>query len=444
MSAVTKISEPPMESASVAAISTNARIDYILRFSKQAVLVVDESSAKYSHIGNLFLGGLTDDSNAAYVAASAQLNNIQIRCRIIEQLFPDVLFDPEQSLAVSIIRLSKATAQPISIVLDHAHLLSFQLIHELSYLAEISKKVNKTINVVMLGNYQTASIITAEKSLFKKKLAIVEADSGQLLNLDSKVFKFNNNNFFKVHAKKIAVFMVLLFSLLALAATLLQQRDLFSFSLLPQASKPQTTAVPNIFKSIAAPLVKTAQETKLPILVKNTQQADANDIYHALTMNSVDKPQLTLQKASVGDILNALEQAETKLTVKDAAAQLKKMIIQPEIIKPIKANTAQHSYNNSDYYLSQKNGYIIQFAGLNDVSEFDEIKLQLTKINYKSYYRLLNNKPFLVITSLVYKTKAQALAAISTLPTLIRQREPWVKEMKIVQEEIKHYQNSNN
>ena len=126
-------------------ISANARIDYILRFSKQTIFVVDEQAEQYTPITSQFLATLNSDHNAAFIAISAQLHDIQIRSRIVEQLFTNVLFDPEQSLALSLINLAKASPQKISIAIEHGQFLSTQLLHELTQLSEVAKKAKLTI-----------------------------------------------------------------------------------------------------------------------------------------------------------------------------------------------------------------------------------------------------------------------------------------------------------
>ena len=118
MSALTKNINISDNNTSVTKISAQARIDYILRFSKQAILVIDESVEQNTTISNQLLANLPEQHNVAYVALSSQFNNIQIRCRIIEQLYTGELFEPEISLAVSVINLAKKSKQSISIVLD--------------------------------------------------------------------------------------------------------------------------------------------------------------------------------------------------------------------------------------------------------------------------------------------------------------------------------------
>jgi len=456
MSAVAKISDSQIETGSVAAISTNARIDYILRFSKQAVLVVDELSSNYSHIGNVFVGSLPDDHNAAYISVSAKLDDIQIRCRLIEQLFSDVLFDPEQSLAVSILRLAKGSSQPISIVIDHAHFLSFKLIHELCYLAEISKKAKLNINVVMLGNNLAGAKISAEKALFSNRLAIVEAETGQLVNLDNKMFKLVSDNFFKIHIKKIVALLMLLLTLTAIAMFFLQPRDLFSYSALPSSTKNQLNQKQNIVenkkigdktnpdedKRIKTKLAKFRAggvDNLIPIVSTN-KQASVSDILFALNneIHTVDEtPQ---QIATPEDILTAIETFSIQPIEKKAITPEKtnkKKISDEQADSKLISNTE----NITDtYYLNAKPGYIIQFAGFTDEFEFNQRKAEFSVVNYATYRRLLKGQNFIVVTSLRYSTKALALAAINKLPETLQRREPWVKSIAAVKLEIERFQ----
>jgi DamX protein len=134
-------------------ISVIARINYNLRFTKQAVFVVGQNTLQYSKLASEFLVNLSNNTNnvtthknsenqpnVAFISASNKLDDIQIRCRLIEQLFVNTLFDPEQSLAVSILNLAEQQKQPISIVIDHAHALSLQLKYELCQLVSMAKK----------------------------------------------------------------------------------------------------------------------------------------------------------------------------------------------------------------------------------------------------------------------------------------------------------------
>ena len=107
-----------------------------------------------------------------------------MRCRLIEQLFVNTLFDPEQSLAVSVLRFAKQQGESISIVIDHAHALSLQVKYELCQLVTLAKKNKLTINVVLFGLMEAGQQLAINKSLFKSKVAIIDAGNGQILSMD--------------------------------------------------------------------------------------------------------------------------------------------------------------------------------------------------------------------------------------------------------------------
>ena len=181
--------ESPSTNNSITSISTNARIDYILRFSKHAVLVVGDNAEVYTQIAGQHVGNLSDKHNTSLLTISSRHNDIQIRCRIIEQLYGNVLFDPEQPLAVSILNFAKNNDENISVVVEQAQKLSLQLFHELCQLVEMGKKTGVVINVLMVGSLEAGTIIAQNKLLFKGKLSILSAKSGQLISHSHPIFK---------------------------------------------------------------------------------------------------------------------------------------------------------------------------------------------------------------------------------------------------------------
>ena len=432
MSAVS-ISEISAESSSVAAISTNARIDYILRFNKQAILVVGEND--YSSIGSLFLGNLPAEHNASYVAVSAKLNDIQIRCRIIEQLFADVLFDPEQALAVSILRLAKGSKQAISIVIDHAHLLSFQLIHELTYLAQVAKKAKLTINVVMLGNYAAGTKIAHEKSLFNNKIALVEASTGQLIKLDNKIFTATNKfSFTPKQRKVIFVFIILAVLLISLLFVLSQKTIINLGNFKTQGTEDINSALkPLVTKDQFVRVNTTTEAAVIEKQLAPEKIATQGEIYQALMQISPENNEKIAQPI---DILNALEQANneqitTKLESKTAINDTEKLVSQVDLFK----------YGiNPRYYLAQPQGYVIQIAGVVNKTAFNNAVQRLNLKEYYGYNRLLNNNRLFILTSKIYPTWQQANTALAALTEKVRQQSPWIKPLPVVKAEILAYQ----
>ncbi|MDX2367963.1 MAG: hypothetical protein QNK36_06100, partial [Colwellia sp.] len=230
--------EDEMVDISTRAISVIARIDYIQRFSKQMTVVVDKNSAVYSKVARQYLANISQESsnqevNVAFVAASSKINDIQMRCRLIEQLFANTLFDPEQSLAVSILRLAKQNNGIITVIVEHAQALSLQIKYELCQLVDTAKKTQNNINVVIFGLEQAAMEIGQNRTIFDKKASIIEASTGQVIALDHARFKsksaiFSNN-------RGLIIGFVSLFSLLMIIVFwfVLSENQSVNFAALP-------------------------------------------------------------------------------------------------------------------------------------------------------------------------------------------------------------------
>jgi DamX protein len=460
MPVTAKIDSTNIENHSVTAISANSRIDYVLRFNKKAVIIVDNSSSEYSRIGSLFLGNLADDHNAAYLAVSPKLNDIQIRCRIIEQLFADVLFDPEQALAVSIMRLIKNSPQKISIVVDHAHLLTFKLLHELIYLAQVAKKAKLTIDVVMLSDTGIGQKILAEKKLLEKHIALIDAKSGQLLSIDNKCFLPNKKALLTKKQIKVMLQMFSISILLLLVIWAIVASKLFYKSApLPSyinSSEPNILAAKQPQKTVKDRFVTLDKINENE--VDNTEKtaaanaASPNEIYQALNRAGAE-----LAIASPSDILSALldvdviegdiqklpkdEIKANRMADNDSlsTATVKDMSIYRNSHSSIAASTIDPLY-----YLNAQQGYIIQYAALVNEQAFYKAVNSLKLNDYYGYYRLLAKNKLWVLTSKIYKTKAEAIIALNNLPDSIKKQAPWLKPLHIVQQEIRQYQSEVN
>jgi len=448
MSALAKNSGISNDNTSVTKISAQARIDYILRFSKQAILVIDESEEQSHPISGQFLASLPEQHNAAYISLSTQFNNIQIRCRIIEQLYTGELFDPEISLAVSVINLAKKSQQAISIVLDNTQHLSLQILHELSQLAAIAKKTNLLVNIVLFGSIQAGKTVAGNNSLFDNKLALLSAQSGQLLSTTSAIFKNTPPKWSFVTQNKWLI--SALFILMSLAATVivLLQQDSFNFSqsiiankqekisLTKELSKPQTMVLVDDRKLIA----DLTESTTLITTDIKSEAAIPEDIYLSL-LNPFVEPAIKIVAlpASPADIISAMTLESTmSVSMSDEGVVA--------IAEKVQATTAlSNAVNqltvNNDYYANNA-GYVIQIAAFSELKLPSTFLDTLTTIDYQVYQRLLNNKPLVVITSTVYAEKSAAESALLTLPKSLLERQPWVKPVTVINNEINAFLHS--
>lgn len=428
------------ERSSVTSISVTARIDYILRFAKQAVLVVDDIPSHFIEVGSQFIGSLSDEHNTAFVTISSKLNQIQIRCRIIEQLFGNILFDPEQSLAVSVINQSKSASEAISIVIEHAQLLSLQLLHELCQLAEIAKKTNKRINVLLLGTSQTGKLIAINRSIFENKISIISAQTGQQISISSKIFRGKNTFSLSNKSLKFVLGLLMFFGVLITALVLIQQRELLSFMPIAQNSgKEQLVLNEQIDKNNENSSLK-----KENINIINVKMASSEEVFRSIfetpkiqTPTNKDMKAIKASKPINKPYIaskDMLENSTTKIVEVESA------IIIPR--EPILATVVNNKNINIDpaYYNKFNSGFVIQLAGFTQNSVFNEFIENHETLEYVGYYRTLNQEKYLVITSKVFKTKTLAEKEILSLSNEFLKRGPWIKTIEAVNTEINQYQ----
>ncbi|GLX78832.1 hypothetical protein tinsulaeT_21720 [Thalassotalea insulae] len=463
MSALAQNITNQASSESVTAISATARVDYILRFSKQAILVVDNDIAVSSSVGSQYLANLSNEQNAAYITMSAKLNDLQVRCRIIEQLFGNILFDPEQSVAVSIINLVKADKQAVTIVVDNAHYLSLQLCHELTQLAEIAKKSDYQINVLMLANSQVGQVLSQNYGLFQKKLSILSAQTGQLVSISDQMFKGQSDFFTFTPFKKWLVFFLLLSSMSAAVVYSLYQRDSLGFS------KVATDNSSVLVKAETKVVKEQGTQFVTDVAMDNNLLANNNDIYKALQQTETDLlvPAIAPSKAMPLDILGALQphqkimldsdsdkQAVEKQTEQKTAqsqhepvlANVEAITKQPDtsITEQVVSDNAQPNVNSEPEsepgYQDQQQGFAIQIGAFSQEQVLAEFISQFSNVTFYQYQRLLADAEVTIVTSEYYPTREQAERALNSLPLGIQQRSPWIKTISAINSEISEFQ----
>ncbi len=463
MSNIEHINKTPTLRESVTTISANARIDYILRFSKHAVLVIDDDSEVYTNVGNEFLGSLSKDHNAAFVSISSKLNDIQIRCRIIEQLFGNTLFDPEQPLSVNVVKLAEAKNEAITIVISNVEYLSLQLSHELCQLAEIAKKLNKTINVLLLGKIQAAINLSENKHLFDNKISILLAENGQLISWNSSILKNKKSG---ALVKNLLIIFALLIVLCGLAFVYISggfstTNSVKQENTIPkeeykkvfvQANKTTHTNLQED-KQIEVPIIATSAEVfKFLIAEENTTKKELTASIADIRSNepiTKDKVVTKLENEVSLNNKNTGSFESKPLPVSELAGMPDKIeVAKAQEVKVVDAQTISLESeqldisNNADYYQSYIEGYVIQLASFNKVEGYKSF-LNTHKNNpFHGYTRELNGKVTHIVTSHVYKSIPQAKQAISVLSQELRDRGPWIKSVQAVNNEINLYNQS--
>ncbi len=427
------------------AISVTARIDYIQRFSKQMTVVVDKKPAVYSQLARQYLAHISQESskqdmNVAFVTASSKLNDIQMRCRLIEQLFANTLFDPEQSLAVSILRLVKQNNDTITILIEHAQSLSLQVKYELCQLVDVAKKTQNNINVVIFGLEQAVQEIAQNKILFDKKTSIIDASNGQVIALDHARFT-NKTTIFKNDIWLKVSFAALITALLVFIAWFfLAEYENFSLTDLPVNSPVHKAA-------------KMAQQ-EIPLLTIRTKLANTADIHLALLGQDNSKP-LLLAPAESGDVLQALALAEPIVSSAHVAnlkeptllsasvpaltnSQITVKQVNPSEVKLNKPSnlTVLPITLTEQYYLNAEKGYVVQITGFSNVARLAAFITKNKDLEYFSYQKSLNSQQFIVLTTEIFSDRAQAIAAMNELPVAIKGLGSFLKSVSTIKHEI--------
>lgn len=424
------------------AVSVIARIDYIQRFSKQMTVVVDKNPAVYSKVARQYLANISQESNqqeinVAFVAASNKINDIQMRCRLIEQLFVNTLFDPEQSLAVSILRLAKQNHGAITVIVEHAQALSLQIKYELCQLADTAKKTQNNINVVIFGLEQAAIEIGQNKTVFDKKASIIDASSGQVFALDHARFKRNSTAFKNGEWLKISLISLSSILIVFVLMFLFSEFKVFNFTSLP--------VTPAINEPSPILQKKTKVVTQESTLMASSDIASVADVHLALLGHN-DKHAFLETPAKSDDILQALilaepakqenpvtESSEDLPTIKTvqtvAVAQVPPSVVESELI-------ALPTIVNNQYYLNFAQGFVIQVTGFSELFRLEEFIKSNHGSEFFSYQKSLNTQRFFVLTSKVFDDKTQAREAMEKLPQAIRGLGSFLKSVSTIKREI--------
>ncbi|WP_170176740.1 SPOR domain-containing protein [Litorilituus sediminis] len=431
----------------VTAISVTARIDYVLKFSKQLVLAVDDNAQSYSAVASQYLSTLGQSPekseqalNVAFVSASTKLNDIQMRCRIIEQLFANTLFDPEQSLAVSIIKLANQQQQDITIVLDHAQALSLQLKYELSQLVAISSKAKLAINVVLFASQDAVRDIVTNKELFKGKLTIVDANSGQIIKASQQQFPDNSKLISPATLYKISLAVLALLLFTALSYFAISQYEEFSLANLPdKAIELGSEAKPAAQEKMQVSNVE-QQELTVAELSESVDIAVAVADESASVHNDMSKAELEspIEQASNEEIVSAIVagalQVETAEVISADTSDVLQALTHSELTSKVVASESHDL--DANYYLDTGNGYTVQIAGFAKLELWQKFIDEHKELALYSYKRKFADSQMIVVTTEVFATKTEASQALSSLPEQIKSRGPWIKANSAIVGEI--------
>ena len=448
MSLITSTTGSTNDRKSVNSISANARIDYILRFSQHPVLVIDDDYEHCSQVGNQFLGSLTNEHNAAYISLSSKLNDIQIRCRIIEQLFGNVLFDPEQLLSVNIIKLSEHNSDVITVVIGNAEHLSLQLFHELCQLSETAKKLSRIINVVFLGTIGAAKLIVENNSLFEKKISIIQATTGQLVSFNSHLFKTNSPIISQTTTKVVILVVAVIATIAFLLLSSLWNDSEDSPANVIEDTENKTTQDQFI---VIEPVVDDV-ETPIVSLKNSNEMASTNEIFHLLMQSKksyVDEPltnnAIIKVDKTIIPVTKPIESFAELSEVEDIKINTPEAELSNKFTTKIKEEDTVLSKSplfvlDESYYQSQQSGVVIQFASFENIQGYNTFINNYRNYKLKGYARILNGIKSYIVVSDVFQSSSEAKDEINNLSPELKARGPWVKSIQAIKNEIKLYQ----
>jgi len=487
---------------SVTEISVIARIEYILRFSKHLVGVINENINKPSSLSSEYIETLSleehsnQQTNVALLFCNVKLNDIQVRCRIIEQLFGGCMFDPESALTTSVIKLSKEHSTAISIVVEDAQLLSTQIIVELTQLVLHAKKAGLPINVVLFGNVELAQTISANKETFINKLTLISGGNGQVINVN----KFNKSNGFKLAVTdgktKILLLLTIITALLVgtwygienyTTLTFLSKKIennnkvIQSQNALALKSNTGTIAFEGVInkdnkngdkvnkEQLIANKPITEKKTNFP----RTKLANSNEIYTSIISsgNELNSQNRTRQIATTFEIFkdishsNEIEIAPLKTKEKeltdqniassnDTVQSSSKVIAAPKVVNIvpetlIASTTGEKTgvtkvIENTDsshktYYHKFTEGNAVQLISFNNEKKLLAFKDDYRDIESYTFKKRVEGKEYFVLTSKVFPTMTDANNFIDNLPRRMNVAKPWLIPVKMIQQHIETF-----
>lgn len=297
---------------------------------------------------------------------------------------------------------------------------------------------------MLFGLTEAAQQLATNKSLFKNKMVVIDAESGQVVSLDDKKMTLEKS----VSPLALWQKLSLASALIIIAVALIWVYSIIAEDINKQTfnTKEQTVLEGQTSQGVLLPIsngvlgnenTRTMQKKQKSSLIEQsthaskssgTVQATSEEINHALMTNQL----VSLSKkipAEAGDVLQALAAADNKIAVKVIDNADKEMVIQ------------NHSAEISNSYYQTKSeefdkGYVIQIAGFSDNKLAERFLSLYPDENLHSYQKQLSGKDFTVITTKAFANKAQAKSIIQSLPIQLIERKPWVKSISSVINEI--------
>lgn len=129
-----------------------SRIQFLMRFSSQLVLVTGESGAGKTWLSERYLDKCATETAQTLLLCNPSQQDAQHRAIILRQIVPDGIFNAEDTLVESLTTMLKDDAIHALIVIDDAHLLSAAVAKELWQLVTVAQeRVGWQISVLLFA-----------------------------------------------------------------------------------------------------------------------------------------------------------------------------------------------------------------------------------------------------------------------------------------------------
>ncbi len=423
------------------------------------------------------------NANKCYLTAVSSINDIQVRSRIIEQLFGNVLFDPEKPMLNAFLEFGGNTE--LMIAIDNGHHLSGQIIGEILQVVAEFKKQSRVISVLFtfdkqisntIGSITSAliSVMPIPKFSEKESYILIKQSFDDVPSPDTAKVKrwienaqgnpiqllaFDTQDALKL-AKPVAMNIKLWVSNLIVVSLLLALGVyMYRLYFTEEQSLPKTIKEKTI-KPTVEPMVSDWSSAKVKehvVKVKQTQMpednaASSSDILEAL--NNAMKPQKEVEavtanieptKANSEPVVNLPEnvssEKEISLAPSEAEfgseldAELESNL--PSSIAPL--TVAGYRVNNQQMLSLPSNKFVLQLTAVSQESTLEtyliekRLDAKLTRI----YKISRNNSDWLVVTYGLFDTIASARETAKNID-----QNAWAKSTEAIQQQIKSYNES--
>ncbi|HGJ5857078.1 SPOR domain-containing protein [Arsenophonus nasoniae] len=155
-----------------------------------------------------------------------------------------------------------------------------------------------------------------------------------------------------------------------------------------------------------------------------------------------------------GDVVDALRQGQTLPTTKQQLVEnptstpsstILPSTTPPKIVEPIKTNpetktkpiVRTHTHHNGDLLSSPASNYTLQLSSASRSNSLEAFAKKNRLTNYKIYKTVRNGQPWYVLIHGNYRSVSEAKNAISTLPTSVQEKKPWVRKFQQVKQDQK-------